>query len=167
MPSQLPKAFIKLALKTWRSGYKSCKKSTLRLKNWGKNSQKPIKKFIRYCTIETYFLCPKLFKQSWLTTIKIIHSLAILELIKHKNWCPSVISQPRDLDVIFASIKLTTKIQDTYLFGSSTRLLLILFYDIRPTCRSIYSRGHGGGLGLSLQLLEATGLLEVLMTYGL
>ena len=45
------KAFTKPALAAWGSYYKKCKKSTLELKNWGKNDFKKDTRKLKECYI--------------------------------------------------------------------------------------------------------------------
>ena len=70
------------------SGCKSCRRLTLRLKNWGNKRPTVMKKLMRFFTLRAYRLYPKPFEQSWLAVTTTICWPAILALRKLANCWP-------------------------------------------------------------------------------
>ena len=87
--------FIKPILVVWGSGYKSCRRTTARPKNWGNKRPIARKKSMRFFTIGAYRLYPKPFEWSWLAVSTTIFWPAILVLRKFANcWPKNTTGQP-------------------------------------------------------------------------
>ena len=86
---------MKPVLVVWGSSCKSCRRPTLRPKNWGNKRPTVIKKSMRFFTIKAYRLYPKPFERRWLAVTITILWPANLVLRRLTNcWPKSTTSQP-------------------------------------------------------------------------